>query len=101
MQVSEDGEITVWPFLFETLSTSPQNTYSVLRPKAMLDAIQSEVSPELAALFADLDALGADLSPTSIAGEDTAKAEGALSPVSRRALDDALAAWEDIPDTLR
>lgn len=38
---TKDGEITLWPFWLETLSTSPQNTYSVLRPKAVLDELAS------------------------------------------------------------
>lgn len=68
------GEITVWPFLFETLSTSPQNTFSVMRAKALLDgANEYGIADGLKALYADLETLSADLSPTSTAGEDTAK----------------------------
>jgi hypothetical protein len=33
------GHIDVWPYMLQTLSTSPQNTHSVMRPaKAVLDA---------------------------------------------------------------
>ena len=71
----ETGEITVWPFLFETLSTSPQNTYSVMRPKGLLDgANEYEVSDGLKALYADLAALSDDLTPTSLVREESASA---------------------------
>ena len=75
--VADDGEITVWPFLFETLSTSPQNTLSVMRAKALLDgANESEIdlSAGIRSLIGDLDALSVDLSPTSPVREETAKA---------------------------
>lgn len=77
--IGEDGHIHVWPFIIETISTSPQNTLSVLRPKAMLDeAIQSgiDLPSELQSLLGDLVALNADLSPTSPVREETAKALG-------------------------
>jgi hypothetical protein len=49
------GEILVWPYMRQTLSTSPQNTYSVLRPlKATLDDAAAEGSVPTAALFDDL-----------------------------------------------
>lgn len=82
VKIAEDGEIRVWPFLFETISTSPQNTYSVLRPKAMLDGANEsgiDVNAGLISLYRDLDALSADLSPTSTVREETAKALGALT----------------------
>ena len=81
-QVADDGEITVWPFLFETLSTSPQNTLSVMRAKALLDgATESEIAwsisdpiRDLMGIVGDFDALSVDLSPTSVMREETAKA---------------------------
>jgi hypothetical protein len=75
----DTGEITVWPFLFETLSTSPQNTYSVLQPaKALLDGLNDSgltMHDGLISLISELDALSAHLSPTPDVSEETAKAE--------------------------
>lgn len=94
----ETGEIKVWPHLLQTLSPSPQNTYSVLRPKAMLDAIDSTPFPvhdALKAFLSDLDNLGADLPLTSYLdgdrGDVAAKAGRVLSARNERALRDALA----------
>lgn len=66
-RVKADGHIDVWPFWRQTLSTSPQNTHSVLRPmKAALaealadegynpsDAFWAEITAELGDLSADL-----------------------------------------------
>lgn len=79
-----DGHITVWPMVVQTLTTSPQNTYSVLRPsKAMLDGIESA---ELRNVLLDLEALGTDLSPT-LRGEVAAKA-------GRFDLTETLEPWE-------
>jgi len=84
--VNDDGEITVWPMLLETLTTRPSNTLSVLRPlKAMLDDIDS-VDPALRKVLLDLEALDADLSPT-LRGEVAAKA-------GRFDLSDTLEPWE-------
>jgi hypothetical protein len=82
-----DGHITVWPMVLQTLTTSPQNTYSVLRPmKAMLDDIEP-VDPALRKVLDDLEALGEDLSPT-LRGEAMAKAG--------RYLDQSLEPWETL-----
>lgn len=35
-----DGHIEVWPYWLQTISTTPQNTYSVIRPKALLLGIE-------------------------------------------------------------
>jgi len=68
-----DGHITEWPMVLQTLTTSPQNTFSVLRPsKAMLDDIEP-VDPALRKVLLDLGALGSDLTPT-LRGEVAAKA---------------------------
>lgn len=83
----ETGEIKVWPFWLETLSTSPQNTYSVLRPKAALDL--AEPTGALRELLSEL----ADLDPTldrSLRGADAAKAGRELSGANLQAIDDAL-----------
>jgi hypothetical protein len=89
----ETGEIKVWPHLLQTLSPSPQNTLSVIRPKAMLDAIDTEsipVADALKAFLTDLDNLGADLPLTSLGdiptGDAAAKAGRVLSARNERAL---------------
>lgn len=90
------GEILEWPFYIETLSTSPQNTYSVLRPaKAVLDLDSANlgVSDRLRAFLTDLDNLGADLPLTSLqsaAGDVAAKAGRVLSARNERALREAI-----------
>lgn len=49
------GEIVKWPYARQTLSTSPENTYSVLRPmKAMLDDCALEGIAPARAFFDDL-----------------------------------------------
>lgn len=94
----ETGEIKVWPHLLQTLSPSPQNTLAVLKPKAMLHAIEADsipVNDALKAFLADLDNLGADLPLTSYldrgAGDAAAKAGRVLSARNERALREALA----------
>ncbi len=71
------GEITVWPFMMETLSPAPSNTYSVLRPaKAVLeeaDLAGITVSDAMRSLIGDLRDLDSDLRRTSLAGDDEAK----------------------------
>lgn len=99
-KVDENGRITVWPYVRQTLSTSPQNTLSVLRPmKASLDALDSTnlgVSKALASFLNQVDNLGTDLSQTwtgaiPTSGDVTAKAGRVLSARNERALRDALA----------
>lgn len=85
------GEILVWPYWRQTLSTSPQNTKSILRPlKASVDdAYANGVTPTAAFwadLAADLDALQSDLRHSSLAGDDAAKAGRVLSAVNEAAL---------------
>lgn len=60
------GEITVWPYVRQTLSTSPQNTLSVLRPlKAAVldseptDAFWTEIEGHMRDLSTDLRDTGA------------------------------------------
>jgi hypothetical protein len=94
-KAAPSGEILVWPYIEQTLTTSPQNTYSVAKPaKAALDDfIEAEiaVSAAVKALLTDLDALGADLTPTS----------GRSEAVAMARLDDALAASDDLLTELR
>lgn len=91
------GEIVFWPYWRQTLSTSPQNTHSVLRPlKAALADIDSHPSP---AFWADLrhalDDLGKTSDPTSGMGEGGAKAGRVLSAINEEALRLALASIGD------
>lgn len=75
------GEVLAWPYWRQTLSTSPQNTHSVIRPiKAVLDdldfpsttpAFWADIGPRLADL-------AADLRRTSETGDGVAKADGEL-----------------------
>jgi hypothetical protein len=117
------GEITRWWYSGQTLSTSPQNTTSILQPmKATLADLASAELVPTAAFFDDLaafiDNLGPDPVPTSPSGSDgTAKAgrviagrnearlreayraidESYYDPKRRRA---ALAALKDVLDEL-
>lgn len=89
------GEILVWPYWRQTLSTSPQNTKSILRPlKASVDDLYANgVTPTAAFwadLSADLDNLQADLRRTSFVGDDAAKAGRVLSSVNEVALRKAI-----------
>lgn len=83
IKASDDGHITDWPYWRQTLSTSPENTHSILRPaaKAVLDDFDTAgiaVDEPIRSFIADLDALGVDLRSTSL-GEDAAKAGRVLS----------------------
>lgn len=52
---TEPGEIAVWPYMRQALSTSPQNTLSVIRPlKATLDDLAATGDAPTAAFFDDL-----------------------------------------------
>jgi hypothetical protein len=94
------GEILQWPHLLQTISTSPQNTFSRFKPagaKATLDELDAASIPvddALKAFVTDLDNLGADLPLTSYldggAGEVAAKAGRVLSARNERALREAL-----------
>lgn len=65
---ASSGEIEVWPFIEQTLSTSPVNTYSVMRPmKAVLDDFtEADIAMAGAqkALLSALDDLQSDLGTT-------------------------------------
>lgn len=72
------GEILTFPYMRQALSTSPQNTLSVVRPfKATLDDLAAEDAAPTAAFFDDLarflDDLGSDPTPT-LRGDGEAKA---------------------------
>lgn len=75
------GHIDVWPYMMQTLSTSPQNTHSIIRPaKAVLDAFDSAdiaVEPVLRDVLTELGSLR-DLD-ANLTGEAAAKAGKELS----------------------
>lgn len=77
-KTAPDGEIMVWPYVEQTLTTTPSNLLSVARPaKALLAAYDSAdigLSPALKALLADIEQLRTDLTPTS-RGEGAARDE--------------------------
>lgn len=73
------GEILVWPYWRQTLSTSPQNTHSVIRPlKATLDELAAEGASPNAAFWSDLESAlrsvgpAFDLPPEMAAGDGKA-----------------------------
>jgi hypothetical protein len=103
-KASLTGEILTWPYVEQTLTSSPQNNYSVLRAaKAVLEDFDSAEIPlhdAVKAWFSDLDALGADLVPTSRRSAVTAKAGRVLSALSERRLREALAALQDTLEEL-
>jgi len=98
-KATKAGEILVWPYVEQTLTTSPQNALSVVKPaKAWLgdfDSASIPVHDALKAFLSDLDNLGADLPLTSYLdgdrGDVAAKAGRVLSARNERALRDALA----------
>lgn len=99
-KANADGEITEWPYWRQTLSTSPQNTHSIVRPamKAVLDDFSTAgiaVDDRLRAFIGDLDALGVDLRSTSL-GEDAAKAGRVLAARNEERLRQALALFSDV-----
>jgi hypothetical protein len=103
-KASTGGEILVWPYVEQTLTTSPQNTLSVAKPaKAILDNYASAFIPvhgAFKALLADIDNLGIDLPSTSGQGEMVAKAGRVISARNERALRDALALFQSMLDEM-
>jgi cation transport regulator ChaB len=91
---AKTGEILQWPYWRQTLSTSPQNTHSVLRPiKAALEDAVTDYSPSpsfWADITAGLDTLGDSLRGPSAQGDLGAKAGRVLSGVNEQALRKAL-----------
>ena len=82
---ASNGHIDVWPYWRQTLSTSPQNTYSVLRPlKADFGDGITETRPLHEVLTRDLSA---DLRRTYqrlAGGDDAAKARQVLDELRAR-----------------
>lgn len=97
------GEIVKWPYIRQTLSTSPQNTYSVLRPlKATLDDLRADGAVPTAAFFDDLARYLDDLvaGPSAdLTGEADAKAGRTLAARNearlREARDSLTTAYSD------
>jgi cation transport regulator ChaB len=95
------GHIDVWPYMMQTLSTSPQNTNSVHRPaKAVLDAFTEAdiaVEPVLRDVLAELATLR-DLPTTfpAVGSESAAKAGRELSGANLSELDE----WLDMLDSI-
>lgn len=90
-----NGHISVWPFIFETISPSPQNTWSVIRPKALLDDAREAgitVSSAFRALLADAVALDASLADPSLA-VGLAKSGRELSEQNLAELDAMVEDW--------
>lgn len=89
------GEIIEWPYTRQTLTTSPQNTYSVIRPlKATLDDLAAIDEAPAHQFFDDLarllDNLGSDPAPS---GE--AKAGRVLASRNEARLREAYAAIDE------
>ena len=92
---ADTGEITVWPYMRQTLSTSPQNTLSVLRPlKATLEDLAAEDAHPTAAFFDDLATFLDDLAsdPASV---DEAKAGRVLAGRNEARLREAYEAMDE------
>ena len=90
-----NGEILVWPYVRQTLSPLPRNTFSVIRPlKATIDDLASEDAGPTEAFFDDLarlvDNLGSDPAPT-LSGDGGAKAGRVLAGRNEARLREALA----------
>lgn len=99
-KASAEGEILDWPYWRQTLSTSPQNTHSIVKPamKATLDDMTTAgiaVDDRIRSFITDLDALGVDLRSTSL-GEDAAKAGRVLASRNETRLREAIAALTDV-----
>ena len=90
----KSGEILVWPYIRQTLSPLPRNTFSVLRPlKATLDDLAVEELAPTAAFFDDLaryiDDLASNPAPT-LRGDGEAKAGRVLAGRNEARLREAL-----------
>lgn len=96
----ETGEITYWPLVRHTITTSPQNIFAVVPPiKAVLDHPDLYEQPA-AALRALLVGLEPDPLPT-LRREEDAKAGRVLSGANYRALVEALSAFDTALERVR
>ncbi len=109
----KDGHIELWPYWRQTLSTSPQNTLSVLAPmKAVLtDAILVDYPSTTPAFWQDMAAQMRDLatelhsssgspvgSGSAGPGESEAKSGRVPSGIDEAAIADALGEWQMATD---
>ena len=101
---ADTGEITYWPLIRHTITTSPQNIYAVVPPiKAVLDHPNLDEQPAdalRALLVGVLDDLGTSPHAT-LRRERDAKAGRVLSARNYRALLDALAAFDTAAEAMR
>lgn len=110
---AKSGHIEAWPYWRQTLSTSPQNTHSVLAPiKAVLtDAIISDYPSTTPAFWRDMAAqmrdLASDLHGSSGGpvgtgsadpGESAGKSGRVLSGINEAAIAEALQQWQQATD---
>ena len=89
------GEIMVWPYWRQMLSTSPQNTHSIIRPmKATLDEIAAFGGSPGASFWSDLESalrsLGPSLQLPPAMAEEVAKAGRMLSAKNESDMAEAL-----------
>lgn len=100
--VEPDGHIAQWPHWLQTIATTPQNTYSVIRPKAALEAeelLRTEGS-KWSAFEAALRSLAPSLQVPPSGAEPEAKAGRVLSATNERDLLAALDALRSGLDSL-
>ena len=100
------GEIMSWPYWRQTLSTSPQNTHSVIRPlKATLDEIEAAGEQPSATFWTDVEdalrSLGHSLRASSDVGGSRAKAGRSSESEIRASLLRWDAAMDRTLETLR
>lgn len=101
---STNGHISVWPFLRETISTSPQNTLSVFAGKAVLDEIDASgiaVTPAMRALLAEQADLGPDLLQLAAAAKAGRELSGSNEAEIEAALDEFEANQTKVSERLR
>jgi hypothetical protein len=100
----DTGEITYWPLIRHTITTSPQNILAVVPPlKAMLDHPQLAEQP-VEALAALLAGIADDLAPfdrSTSRGESGSKAGRVLSARNWQALVEALDSFDTAIERVR
>jgi len=94
---ADTGEILQWPYIRQTLSTSPQNTYSVLRPIKAVLGDRADGSEPTGAFFDDLTRYLDDLmaEPSAdLSGDADAKAGRVLAARNEARLRDGIEVLE-------
>lgn len=89
----QTGHIDVWPYYLQTITTSPQNTLSVIRAKAALDGADAAgiaISDQMRSLLAEMQSLGPSLDDPSATGDRWAKAGRELSGNNEQEIAEAL-----------